>query len=101
MFINYCDLCNTPLKDNNYYMLYSTTPDIYCPEPSNYESQTKYNEDYDNYLTRLKKDVKSVCPTCKLVYDKIFELRLQNLSCLSNELLAIYNLPQYNNKKKK
>lgn len=53
MFINYCDLCNTPLKDKNYYMLYSTTPDIFCPEPVDYQSQSKYNEDYDMYLTSL------------------------------------------------
>jgi hypothetical protein len=80
----YCDLCGTPLKDNNYYMFYISAP----------RNQSFVDtEEYFNYLRKAEKQVKEVCPSCKSVFDKIFELRIQRLSELTDEIMNIYKLP--------
>jgi hypothetical protein len=92
MQVAYCDLCGTPLKESNYFIFYISEP-----------QQNKFNEinEYYDYLKRVEKDVKEICPTCKHIIDKIFELRLQNLSALANDLLGIYNLPSLKNPKER
>jgi hypothetical protein len=94
MHVDYCDLCGQPIKDNQHFVMYATSQ-----EPPIDLGET-YN-DYYAYLKKIEKEVKEICPTCKIIFDKIFELRLQNLSCLSNELLGIYNLSSINNDKKR
>jgi hypothetical protein len=39
MQIQYCDLCGTPLKDNNYWMLY-----VCQPRCTNYDEMGNYYE---------------------------------------------------------
>jgi hypothetical protein len=92
MHVSYCDLCGTPLKENNYYMLYTS-------EPKN----TNFNEmnDYYNYLKKVEQGVKEVCPSCKHIFDKIFELKLERLSELANEINFTYNLPSKKNPKER
>jgi len=87
MEVSYCDLCGVPLKDGEQYMLYISKP-------------TAQEQTYFDYLKDVKTETKDVCSTCKKIFDYIFELRLQNLSCLSNELLGIYQLPSYKKEKK-
>ena len=81
MQVNYCDLCNQPLKENDYYVLFVSTPKIYLS-----------GKDYFDYMEKVRKETKEICPTCKLVFDEIFKLRLQNLSQLAINLLGIYEL---------
>jgi hypothetical protein len=85
MQINYCDLCNLPLKNNDYYHFYIT---------ESQKEKSSYNnlEDYYSYLNMVKQEIKDICPKCKEVIDRIFELRMENLSRLSEELLGIYKL---------
>ncbi len=93
MQINYCDLCSSPLKDNNYWMLYISEP-----------KTTNFNElDYYSYLKKVEKGVKEICPTCKHVFDKMFELRLHRLSELTEEIMKSYNFNKKdkNNEKEK
>ena len=95
MTINYCDLCGTPLKDYNFYMLYVS-------EPRN----TNYDEMKDYYanVKKVQDNAKEICPTCKHIFDKMFELRLQRLSELTEELNCIYKVPtkdKKNGKKEK
>jgi hypothetical protein len=92
MQVDYCDLCLLPMKENDCYML-----SIASAKDRNYTTMEEYNACMD----KLLKGIKYVCPTCKYIFDKIFELRMQNLSQLSNELLGIYNLPPKENKDEK
>ncbi len=91
MKVNYCDLCQQPLKGNDYIHIYSAP----AAEEVPYDSLSEYY----TYLNKMEKQVKDICPTCKTIIDKIFELRLQNLSLLANELLGIYKLPSLPNPK--
>jgi hypothetical protein len=92
MQVNYCDLCGEPLKDNNFFMLYITRP-----EKTNFEEIGNMM----NYLQNVQREVKEVCPTCKHIFDKIFELRLSKLSELRDEIDEIYNLPSLRNPKER
>jgi len=89
--IIYCDLCMTPLKEHNYFMLYVSEP-----KDTNYD---EYN--YNEYLKKVQKRVKEICPGCKHVFDKMFELKLQRLSELANEINLIYELPSKKNPKER
>jgi hypothetical protein len=86
MKVNYCDICNTPLKEHDFYTLY-----IAPPKDRNFKP-TDVN-DYYNYLNEVEKEVKDICPSCKKLMDEIFRLRLQNLNQINDELFGIYNLP--------
>jgi hypothetical protein len=92
MKVNYCDLCNAPLKEGNYYMIYLTTPR---------NTEVNNMREYYDYLDKMEKEVKEVCPTCKHVFDRMFELRLQRLSELANEIMDIYNLQSKPNPKER
>jgi hypothetical protein len=90
--VNYCDLCSSPLKENNYFMLYVSEP-----KKTNYDEMTSYVE----YLKKVERGVKEICPNCKHIFDKMFELKLQRLSELTNELNLIYKLPSKKNLKER
>lgn len=92
MQINYCDFCSSPLKENNFYALYISDP-----------TNTKYNDlgDYFNYVKKVQDNVKEICPTCKHIFDKMFELRLSRLSELAEEINSTYNLPPKKNPKER
>jgi len=87
MQVNYCDLCGTPLKENNYYSLY-------CIDPG---KKNGTEEEYYAYIAQIRRTQKEICPTCKHIFDKMFELRLQRLSELSEEINNIYKLPSLKN----
>lgn len=95
MQINYCDLCNTPLKEGSYYMLYIS-------EPVN-QNNTNYNEteNFYNYLNQVRKEIKEICPKCKDIFDRMFALRLQRLSELTDEINLTYNLQSKSNPKER
>jgi archaellum component FlaC len=92
MQINYCDLCDSPLKDDDFYTVYIA----YSGQHKNINT----TEDYYNTLDKIKKQVKEVCPKYKQIMDEIFRLRRQNLTAISLELLGMYESPVYEKKKK-
>ena len=94
MQIIYCDLCGQPIKDGELWSMYLTKQELEPPTDMN-----DVNEYYKR-LDKITKEMKEICPSCKYVFDKLFELRLQNLNALSNELLGIYKLDTYEDKSK-
>lgn len=92
MQINYCDLCNTPLKEGNYYVLYIS-------EPVNTNTNYNETENFYNYLNRIRKDMQEICPKCKDIFDRMFELRLQRLPELTDEINLTYKLKSKSNPK--
>jgi hypothetical protein len=99
--IIYCDLCGQPLKESTdkypgYYILYLS--------PSGSKDTFDSSSEYLNYLKRIEKDVKEICPHCKDIIDKIFELRLENLGKLAEDILETYShparIPPHEKKKK-
>jgi len=93
MNVNYCDLCSSILKDNNFYSLYTSEP-----QKKNFEGN---NEDYIAYLKEVQKAVKEICPTCKHIFDRMFELRLQKLSELTDEINYDFSLKTKPNPKER
>lgn len=93
MQVNYCDLCSAPIKEGNFYMLYMS-------EPKDKNSLESLN-DYHNYMDKVEKGVKEICPTCKHIFDRMFQLRLQRLSELTEELNLTYNLTSKKNPKER
>jgi len=91
MLINYCDLCSQPLKENNFHTLYSSSPENPPPDPKKYEDINDYYSAYERYIKYVEKEIKQICPTCKSIMDKIFELRLQNLNKVTEEIINTYN----------
>lgn len=85
-----CDLCSQPLKDNEFFTLYIAD--------SHNASQI---EDYNEYIKYIKSGTKEVCPRCKDIFDKMFELRLHRLGELADEINGIYNLKSKKNPKEK
>jgi predicted nuclease of predicted toxin-antitoxin system len=75
-----------PLKEDNYFTLYTQDPCV-----------SHRDVDYYNLAAQIKKDAKIICPTCKHIYDKMFELRLQRLSELSAEINSIYQISSIKN----
>jgi hypothetical protein len=92
MKVNYCDICNTPLKEHDFYILY-----IAPPKDKNFQPTDM--SDYYSYLEKVEKEVKDICPSCKKLMDEIFRLRLQNLNQINDELFGIYNLSSKKEKK--
>lgn len=86
--ITYCDLCMVPLKENDYYIMF-----ISEPRNSNFETI----EEFIEYKKQVENGMKEICPQCKYVFDKMFELRLQKLSELADEINFNYNLPSRKN----
>jgi hypothetical protein len=92
--ILYCDICGSPVKDKDYYKLYITK---YTDG-----SEIKTEDEYYKYLDFIQKQLKDVCPSCKVLLDEIFKLKFNNVSAINAELLGIFNLPvkDHENKKK-
>jgi hypothetical protein len=101
MNVNYCDLCGQPMKNGNFYALYLAPPNVHTPDRSDYQDTNDFRQAYLQYLETVAKETKEVCPTCKHIFDKMFELRLVGLSELSTELHRIYNLPSKKNPKER
>jgi hypothetical protein len=93
MTIHYCDLCSAPLKDE-YFLLYLTS----VKEVKNMHELTSSN--YQQALNQMQQKCKEICPNCKDVYDRLFELRLENVSELACELVKMFALPSKVNKRK-
>jgi len=63
------------------------------PDYNKFDNNTEYKAAYERYIAQLQRDVKDICPSCKFIYDKIFEYRLQNMSKLTEECEHLFNLP--------
>jgi hypothetical protein len=83
MQITYCDLCGLPLKDKDFFLFYIIPAKQQAPQFDNIE-------DYSENIGRISKEIKEVCPSCKHIIERIFELRFNNLRELESELLGIY-----------
>lgn len=92
MNVNYCDLCGTIMKENNYYTLYIKDPSV-----THFGSE----EEYWNNVAKIQRDIKEICPTCKHIFDKMFELRIEKLYELTAEINKIYNVPSKKNPKER
>jgi hypothetical protein len=88
MNVQYCDICLLPIKDEEIFQLYLSQP-----RPGNFINI----EEYKQYLEKVEKEVKDICPTCKHIIDRIFELRLRRLSELTEEIILTFNLPSKKN----
>jgi hypothetical protein len=75
----------TPLKGNDYYILYVANPG----EKNQYRNEDKT----EDYIEKVQKGMKEICPTCKNIFNKMFELRLHRLGELADEINLMYNLP--------
>lgn len=91
MKVDYCDLCGQPLKQEYMFILY-------LAEPSQFISKKL---DYYSYIDKIQKEAKEICPECKYVFDKMFELRLSRLSELTEEILNTYRLAPKKNPKER
>lgn len=108
MEIHYCDLCSCPLKENEIYYLYianekeilNSYNDYKNIFDSNFTTNSKYN-----YSTNSKSNnnyyplAKEICLNCKTIIDKIFELRLEKISELTEELTQIWDSSQKKHRK--
>jgi len=101
MNVSYCDLCGTPMKESNYYMLYVHNPGVKVPDASDFDNVTDYHHAYYRYIMNVQKETKEICPTCKHVFNKMFELRLQRLSELADEIWKEFQLPSRKNPKER
>jgi hypothetical protein len=89
------------MKESNYYMLYVHNPGVKVPDATNFDNVTDYHQAYYRYIMSVQKETKEICPTCKHVFDKMFELRLQRLSELANDINTLYNLNSKKNPKER
>jgi hypothetical protein len=51
-----------------------------------------YYANNNDYWNKIKTEIKEICPTCKTIFDKIFELRRDNLCELANQIETMYRL---------
>jgi hypothetical protein len=72
---------------------------LYMADPRNPKLAKITN--YETYYALIKNEVKEVCPTCKNIFDKMFELRLHRLNELADELNRIYLLKTKSNLKER
>lgn len=82
MQVTYCDLCGCPLKEGTYYMLYVANPHVSYDMHSN--AQQYYNQ--------IEKETKCICPTCRELFNRIFEYRLEGMIKLTEECAAMFNI---------
>jgi hypothetical protein len=92
MQVNYCDLCGQPLKERIYFTLYVKDPSV---------KSTNDEDAYWEMVAKIQRDVKVICPSCKHVFDQIFELRLKRLCELTEEINSMYNLKSKKNPKER
>jgi hypothetical protein len=83
-----------PLKEDTYFTMYLSTPRTSPGDENDTEA-------YYTYIRQIQKEVKMICPTCKHIFDKMFELRLQRLSELTDEINITFNLPPKRNPKER
>jgi hypothetical protein len=92
MICHYCDLCLSPFKEDDMYILRVSPPLT--------EDEIKaYYANNNDYWNKIKNEIKEICPTCKMLIDKIFQLRRDNLCELANQIETMYRL-DINTKKK-
>ena len=84
MNITYCDLCGVALKEHDYYLLF-----IESPKRTNDSPITSAND----YINKIRESTKEICPRCKAIHDRIFELRLNKLSQLVIDIKNNYAKP--------
>ena len=89
MRADFCDLCGQPMKEDLMWILYLSPP-----------RQTN-TEDYVSYLARIEKESKEICPTYKIIFDRIFEKRMIGILKLANDLKTIYDMQVKEPKRKK
>jgi hypothetical protein len=83
MLVIFCDLCGSIVKDTEAYLLYIDPPsDI-----------NTMHESYQDQLLRIVKTKKIVCSKCYDVFTKIFDLRMERLCELTQEINSIANVP--------
>jgi hypothetical protein len=95
MEIKYCDLCGIPLKEKDYYTIYSAYA-------NNDISRFLNNERaYYEYIKNLQKGIKEICPRCKELMDRIFEYRLEGMYKLTEQCYELFGLPEKKNPKER
>ena len=96
MMINYCDLCGVPLHEHDYYLLFIDAPKRINKSPITSAS---------DYINKIQESTKEICPRCKGIFDRIFELRLNKLSQLvidiKNNFAKPTRTPPHEKKRKK
>ena len=84
MELHICDFCSAPIKGEDYYQLYVRHISEHYNDEDNVNSFS--------YLNTEAKKVKEICPTCKGIFDRIFELRMEKIEELAAELQRMYEL---------
>lgn len=108
--VSYCDLCNVPLKDLDYYMLYiSKAKASETAEQSQEEVQKLYGASYNSYayydyVKNIEKGVKDICPQCKEILDRLFAIRMERIGELADEIMLTFQqeakVPPHEKKKR-
>lgn len=70
----FCDLCNMPFKEEDLYFFYVSPPVV------------GNRDTVQEYAAKLGASKKEICATCKMIIDKIFELRRSRLLELTTEI---------------
>jgi hypothetical protein len=86
--VEYCDFCDVPLKEGKYYILHMVSASA-LPRYDNVE-------EYYEQVSKVEKEVKELCPTCKEVFDQIFKLRKERIGELADEIMGLYQKPTKN-----
>ena len=94
MEVHYCDLCGVPCKEKTTYHLYVLPPSV---SAENSEQGTYFN----NLISSIAESTKEICPECKRIFDRIFDLRKERLGELTEELQMTFDLPTKKEDKKK
>ena len=96
MNVQYCDLCMSPIKEGEVCMLYSTKPGA-LPPPKDAQDTEAYYE----YLLSVAREVKEICPCCKDIFDRIFDLKLTRLCEIVKDIEGTWKLPNKLNPKER
>ena len=91
MQVNYCDLCGTPMRDGQSWILYIASPHAM-------KETLESREDVLNYVSKVESEQKEIYPTCKHLFDRIFYHRLEGMAALTEECVELFNLPPYEKK---
>jgi hypothetical protein len=91
MNITYCDLCASPIKDGQSWILY-----VASPEDLDRSLETK--DDVHKYVNKVTSEQKEICCNCKKLFDRIFFHRLEGMAALTEECYDLFNLPPYEKK---
>jgi len=91
MQVNYCDLCGTPMRDGQSWILYIASPESMA-------QTLESHEEVSRYISKVQSEQKEICPTCKHLFDRIFFHRLEGMAGLTEECYELFNLPPYEKK---